>query len=101
VRRRDDDRVRLASTDAEAEPFEARLTELGPGQVSGWAASAAGALWSLQKAGIEVPGLDMARSSDVPIGAGLSSSASLEAAVLSAAELAGRSDDQELRHLLI
>ncbi|WP_138760599.1 galactokinase [Modestobacter altitudinis] len=102
VRRRDDDRVRLTSTDPEADPFEGTLADLGPGQVSGWAAYAAGTLWSLQQAGIEVPGLDMAVSSDVPLGAGLSSSASLEAAVaLSAAELAGRADDDELRHLLI
>ncbi|CCH89998.1 Galactokinase [Modestobacter italicus] len=102
VRRRDDDRVRLTSTDPDAEPFEGTLADLGPGQVSGWAAYAAGTLWSLQQAGIEVPGLDMAVSSDVPLGAGLSSSASLEAAVaLSAAELAGRTDDQQLRHLLI
>jgi galactokinase len=102
VRRRDDDRVRLTSTDPEAEPFEGTLADLGPGQVSGWAAYAAGTLWSLQQAGIEVPGLDMAVSSDVPLGAGLSSSASLEAAVaLSAAELAGRADDPQLRHLLI
>ncbi len=102
VRRRDDDRVRLTSTDPGAEPFEGTLADLGPGQVSGWAAYAAGTLWSVQQAGIEVPGLDMAVSSDVPLGAGLSSSASLEAAVaLSAAELAGRADDQQLRHLLI
>jgi galactokinase len=102
VRRRDDDRVRLTSTDPEAEPFEGTLADLGPGQVSGWAAYAAGTLWSVQQAGIEVPGLDMAVSSDVPLGAGLSSSASLEAAVaLPAAELAGRADDQQLRHLLI
>jgi galactokinase len=102
VRRRDDDRVRLSSTDPGAEPFEGTLADLGPGQVTGWAAYAAGTLWSLQQAGIDVPGLDLAVSSDVPLGAGLSSSASLEAAVaLSAAELAGRTDDQELRHLLI
>ncbi|MBB3678623.1 galactokinase [Modestobacter versicolor] len=102
VRRRDDDRVRLSSTDPEAEPFEGTLADLGPGQVNGWAAYAAGTLWSLQQAGIEVPGLDLAVSSDVPLGAGLSSSASLEAAVaLAAAELAGRADDPELRHLLI
>ncbi|WP_299952183.1 galactokinase [uncultured Modestobacter sp.] len=102
VRRRDDDRVRITSTDPDAEPFEGTLAELGPGQVSGWAGYAAGTLWSLQQAGVDVPGLDMAVSSDVPLGAGLSSSASLEAAVaLSAAELAGRADDAELRHLLI
>jgi galactokinase len=102
VRRRDDDRVRLTSTDPGAEQFEGTLAELGPGQVSGWAAYAAGTLWSLQQAGIEVPGLDLAVSSDVPLGAGLSSSASLEGAVaLAAAELAGRPDDADLRHLLI
>jgi galactokinase len=102
VRRRDDDRVRLSSTDPEASPFEATLADLGPGSVTGWAAYAAGTLWSLQQAGIDVPGLDLAVSSDVPLGAGLSSSASLEAAVaLAAAELAGRTDDEQLRHLLI
>jgi galactokinase len=102
VHRRDDDRVRLTSTDPEAAPFEATLADLGPGSVTGWAAYAAGTLWSLQQAGIDVPGLDLAVSSDVPLGAGLSSSASLEAAVaLAAAELAGRADDEQLRHLLI
>lgn len=102
VRVRADDRVRLASDDPDAAPFEGRLAELGPGSVSGWAAYAAGVLWALQQAGIEVPGLDVAVSSDVPLGAGLSSSASLEAAVaLSAAELAGRTDDPQLRHVLI
>ncbi|MCZ2806593.1 galactokinase [Modestobacter sp. VKM Ac-2983] len=102
VRRREDDRVRISSTDPGAAPFEGTLADLGPGQVSGWAAYAAGTLWSLQQAGVEVPGLDLAVSSDVPLGAGLSSSASLEAAVaLSAAELAGRADDHDLRHLLI
>ena len=102
VRVRGDDRVRIASDDPEAEPFEGTLADLGPGSVTGWAAYAAGTLWSLQQAGVGVPGLDLAVSSDVPLGAGLSSSASLEAAVaLSAAELAGRADDERLRHLLI
>lgn len=102
VRVRSDDRVRLASDDPGAEPFEGRLTDLGPGQVTGWAGYAAGTLWALREAGVDVPGLDLAVSSDVPLGAGLSSSASLEAAVaLAAAELAGRADDRPLRHLLI
>ena len=102
VRRRDDDRVRISSTDPDAEPFEGTLGALGPGDVSGWAGYAAGTLWALQQAGVDVPGLDMSVSSDVPLGAGLSSSASLEAAVaLSAAELAGRADDPTLRHLLV
>ena len=102
VRRRDDDVVRLTSTDPGAEPFEARLAELGPGSVHGWAAYAAGTLWAVREAGVDVPGMDLAVSSDVPLGAGLSSSASLEGAVaLAAAELAGRADDPALRHLLI
>ncbi|MQA35036.1 galactokinase [Modestobacter roseus] len=102
VRRRDDDVVRLASTDPEAPVFEGSLDALGPGQVSGWAGYAAGTLWALQQAGVEVPGLDLAVSSDVPLGAGLSSSASLEATVaIAAAELAGRADSPELRHLLV
>ncbi|WP_369139907.1 galactokinase [Modestobacter versicolor] len=102
VRRRDDGVVRLASTDPDAPSFEGTLADLGPGQVSGWAAYAAGTLWAVQQAGVDVPGLDLAVSSDVPLGAGLSSSASLEAAVaIAAAELAGRTDDRDLRHLLI
>jgi galactokinase len=49
-----------------------------------------------------VPGVDVAVSSDVPLGAGLSSSASLECAVaLAAADLTGRSDDPALRRVLV
>jgi galactokinase len=102
VRVRDDGVVRLASTDPDAEPFEARLSDLGPGSVDGWAAYAAGTVWALREAGVDAPGMDLAVSSDVPLGAGLSSSASLEGAVaLAVAELAGRPDDPALRHLLI
>ncbi|MGY1857830.1 galactokinase [Modestobacter sp. SYSU DS0290] len=102
ARRRDDDVVRLISTDPEAPAFEGTLAALGPGQVEGWVGYAAGTLWAVQQAGIDVPGLDLAVSSDVPLGAGLSSSASLEAAVaIAAAELAGRADSSELRHLLV
>jgi galactokinase len=102
VRRRDDDRVRLSSDDTDAKPFEGRVDQLGPGAVDGWAAYVAGTLWALREAGIVVPGLDIAVASDVPLGAGLSSSASLECAVaLGAAELAGRTDEPALRHLMV
>ncbi len=102
VRRRDDDLLRVGSDDPGAEPFEGRLGELGPGSVDGWAAYVAGTVWALREAGIDVPGMDVAVASDVPLGAGLSSSAALECAVaLASAELAGRSDDPRLRHLLI
>ena len=102
VRVRDDGHVRMTSDDPEAEPFEGPVDQLGPGSVDGWAAYVAGTLWALREAGIEVPGLDIAVASDVPLGAGLSSSASLECAVaVAAADLTGRTDDQELRHLVV
>ncbi|WBB47693.1 galactokinase [Verrucosispora sp. WMMA2044] len=55
-----------------------------PGRVTGWAAYVAGVVWALREAGHAVPGARLAVASDVPLGAGLSSSAALEAAVLAA-----------------
>ena len=72
------------------ETAEFSLDGLAPGVVQGWAAYAAGMLWSLEQAGHSLPGLELVIDSDVPIGAGLSSSAALECSVgLAAAELAG------------
>jgi galactokinase len=59
-------------------------TGLAPGSVSGWAAYVAGVVWALQERGYEVPPARLAITSDVPLGAGLSSSAALECAVLTA-----------------
>ena len=44
----------------------------------GWARYPAGVAWSLQEAGLEVSGLEVLYTSEVPIGAGLSSSAAVE-----------------------
>lgn len=55
-----------------------------PGQVTGWAAYVAGVVWALRNAGITVPGGTMTITSQVETGAGLSSSAALECAVLGA-----------------
>jgi galactokinase len=55
-----------------------------PGRVTGWGAYVAGVVWALREAGFTVPGARLAIASDVPPGAGLSSSAALEAATLSA-----------------
>ncbi|HKE67189.1 MAG TPA: galactokinase [Micromonosporaceae bacterium] len=63
---------------------EFTLADLRPGGVTGWAAYVAGVVWALTDAGYDVPGADLAIDSDVPLGAGLSSSAALECAVLSA-----------------
>jgi galactokinase len=52
-----------------------------PGDVEGWAAYAAGVFWALTDAGHVLPGFDLDLTSDVPRGAGLSSSAALECAV--------------------
>jgi len=61
-----------------------------PGRVEGWAGYVAGVVWALRSKGHEVPGADLAVASDVPAGAGLSSSAALESAVLTAlADLGG------------
>jgi galactokinase len=46
----------------------------------GWALYPAGVAWSLQKAGLPVCGMQAVYTSDVPIGAGLSSSAAVEVA---------------------
>jgi galactokinase len=43
-----------------------------------WALYPAGVAWALQREGLEVPGLKAVYTSDVPVGAGLSSSAAVE-----------------------
>jgi galactokinase len=58
--------------------------ELKPGGVDGWARYVAGVVWALREAGYQVPGARLAIRSDVPVGAGLSSSHALECAVLTA-----------------
>ncbi|HEX4390536.1 MAG TPA: galactokinase family protein, partial [Mycobacterium sp.] len=55
-----------------------------PGEVTGWAAYVAGAVWALRYAGHPVCGGQMSISSEVEMGSGLSSSAALECAALGA-----------------
>ena len=55
--------------------------DLVPG-MTGWQAYVAGVVWALTEAGHQVPGADLVLTSDVPVGAGLSSSAALECATL-------------------
>jgi galactokinase len=69
--------------------LEIALDGLAPGQVTGWGAYPAGVAWALSAAGYQVPGACVAIDSDVPAGAGLSSSAALECATaLALTELA-------------
>jgi galactokinase len=66
------------------------VTDLRPGAVTGWPAYVAGVIWTLREAGVAVPAARLSIESNVPMGAGLSSSAALECAVLSAlCDLAG------------
>ncbi|WP_083283603.1 galactokinase [Humibacillus sp. DSM 29435] len=88
VRRRDDRMVHVISGESGVE--RVALDDIGPGSPSGWAAYVAGVFWALEQAGHVIAGADIALTSDVPSGAGLSSSAALEASVaLAIDELCG------------
>ncbi|MFB0835828.1 galactokinase [Arthrobacter halodurans] len=52
-----------------------------PAAVPPWARYIAGVVWAFRQRGVDVPALDVLLDSDVPIGAGLSSSAAIECAV--------------------
>jgi galactokinase len=58
-----------------------RTADLQPG-MTGWQAYVAGVVWALEEAGHRIDGADLVLASDVSKGAGLSSSAALECAVL-------------------
>lgn len=91
---RDDDRIRVASTFA-ADPVEVALHDLdalfptatgAEPAVPEWSAYVLGVAWALQLATSDAAplGVDIAIASDVPVGAGLSSSAAIEGSVASA-----------------
>ncbi|SDM15414.1 galactokinase [Microbacterium azadirachtae] len=105
ARLRADGRIRVASTFA-SEPVEVALDDLdalfpatgsgtrtpgdtAPATVPEWAAYPLGIAWALRGlipawAAATLPGVDIAIASDVPVGAGLSSSAAIEGAAASA-----------------
>ena len=76
-RRRDDERLRVHS-DATGETWEADIGSLAPPVYARWSDYVAGVAWAMAGAGQPVGGADLAVAGDVPIGAGLSSSAALE-----------------------
>jgi len=79
---RDDGRWRFRSVDLD-ETVEVDADGLVPG-TPGWHSYLAGVVWALRQAGYHVGGADLVLTSDVPLGAGLSSSAAIECAALAA-----------------
>jgi galactokinase len=81
---RDDDLLRISSLQEDSS-VEVRIDDVAAGHPAGWTAYVAGVLWALREAGYAVRGLDVLVDGQVPLGAGLSSSAALECAVAAAA----------------
>jgi galactokinase len=78
---RDDGAFAVASTVVDG-VVEFSLDSLQPGSVEDWAAYPAGAAWVLRETGYEIGGANLLVDSDIPFGAGLSSSAALLCATL-------------------
>ncbi len=76
--------VRLLSTYGDQGLVTVDTAGLQPGSAKGWVTYPLGVIWALQERGINVPGMDLLLDSNVPLGAGLSSSHAIECAVISA-----------------
>ncbi|MFC6356996.1 galactokinase [Luethyella okanaganae] len=94
LRQRDDRVLRVASSFA-PDAVEIAIDELSPERLNGWSAYPLGVAWALGQLGASlssVPGADVYIDSEVPIGAGLSSSAAIESAVAVALDEVWRLD---------
>ncbi|HEX4755053.1 MAG TPA: galactokinase [Candidatus Dormibacteraeota bacterium] len=79
ARLREDDVVGVASLQMPGE-VRVSLGDIQPGRSAGWTSYPLGTLWALQRAGLTLRGIDLLVDSDIPLGAGLASSAGLEVA---------------------
>ncbi|WP_247048606.1 galactokinase [Arthrobacter rhizosphaerae] len=84
IRTRPDSALRLLSTYGDQGMTMADTNALDKSTARGWTKYPLGVIWALQQRGITVPGMDLLLDSDVPLGAGLSSSHAIECAVISA-----------------
>ncbi|MEI2750745.1 MAG: galactokinase [Ferruginibacter sp.] len=78
---RNDDEIHLLAVDLN-ESFSIKLSDLRPVADISWPNYILGSAAQFIKRGVKLPGFNIALSSDVPIGAGLSSSAAVECAVV-------------------
>ena len=106
--RRADRLLVLRSKQKPDNPVTVSLDALAPGalngtvngavnaSVAGWAAYPAGVAWALRAAGLDIAGASIDIDSDLPVGAGVSSSAALECSVaLALCSLSGASVPRE------
>jgi galactokinase len=77
IRVRSDNRIRVSSNQRKTEVFESSISELEPLTGPIWARYILGVIWSLEVK----QGMDILINSEVPSGAGLSSSAALECSI--------------------
>jgi len=78
-KKRGDEKLMIQSKDL-GQTWEGSLTDLSPQPNTGWAIYILGVLQSLKDRGITLSGLELELSSNLPMGAGLSSSAALTVA---------------------
>ncbi len=84
---RTDGRVRIHSLNFDrTETFDSG--KLAPGEMDGWVRYPAGTLWAMRQRGLHPKGLDAVAFGVVPLGGGLSSSASLEIAFIALCDAA-------------
>jgi galactokinase len=81
VVRRDDGLLVMRSKQMPDDTITVPVAGLSPASVRGWGAYPAGVAWALYCEGVSVPGATIEIDSDLPVGAGVSSSAALECAV--------------------
>jgi len=90
-----DNVVRVVSEQRPGESRSLSLQDIGPAAASaaGWAGYLFGCVWALREAGFQIDRFDLSLDSQVPAGAGLSSSAAVETAtVLAVSALSGIED---------
>jgi galactokinase len=94
LRRRRDEQICVAALNFGEEDAFAPSPDLQKAALGGWRDYIRGTVAILAREGVDIGGLDIAVLGDVPMGTGLSSSASLEVAVATAIlALAGRQED--------